>query len=180
MNTLIFLLVATLVLYVMSLHIHAYNELRFTAYRFRYFELRDKLAMLVVQGKLREDSWEYQHIVSTINFHISAVKTVSIIRLVTMLIRYHTSSIEQQQVRALRRNIGDPAVARIMVEYMETTMDLIRRNSRAQIALIGLATRVMDRFGSKARPEHELVVNPNEALTAIETRKSEFQAAAAA
>lgn len=180
MNTLIFLLAATLVLYVMFLHIREYNELRFTAYRFRYFALRDKLAMLVVQGKLREDSWEYKHIVSTINFHISAVETVSIIRLLTILIKYHTSSEEQRHVRALTKRIDDPAVAKIMVEYMETTMDLIKRNSRVQMFMIWVVKRLLDAIGSTTLLGHGLLDNPNEALAAIETNKSAFSAAAAA
>lgn len=179
MNALIFLLVATMVLYVMFLQIREHNELRFTSYRFRYFALRDQLAMLVVRGKLKEQSWEYKHIVSTINFHISAVETMSIIHLVTMLIRHHASSEEQQQVRVLRRHIDDPEVARIMVQYMETTMDLIRRNSRVQMFLVSIASRLLDRFGSCARPRHELFVNPNEALAAIERNKSDFQPVAA-
>jgi hypothetical protein len=180
MNTLVFLLVATLVLYVVFLHIHAYNELRLTAYRFRYFELRDKLTMLVVKGKLREDSWEYKHIVETINFHIESVETVSIIRLVTMLIKYHTSTEEQRQVRALTKRIDDPAVAKIMVEYMETTMDLIKRNSRVQLFLIGVAKRVLEARGSTRIFGRGLFENPSEALATIESNKSAFSAAAAA
>lgn len=177
MSTLVLLMAVTLVIYGFFLQIREYNILRFTSYRFRYFALRDRLAMMVVQGKLQERSWEYQQIVQAINFHISAVETMSIISILEMVIHYHTTSEEQCQVSRLKRRIDDPAVAAIMVDYMGVTSELIRRNSRVQILLIKFAKQLLAIVGSAARPRHEIIMNPNQALEKIETRRSAFQSA---
>ena len=178
MSVLSFLFISTILIYFLFLQIREYNQLVFTRYRFRYFALRDELALLVMRGRINEDSWEYQRIVEAINFHISAVETLSIIRLVNLLIAYHTSPNEKQQFELLARRIEDPDIVRIMVQYMDTTYDLLRRNSRAQLRCIRMAKWVLALVGSDARPKHELVVNPSEALTAIESYKSAFRAAA--
>lgn len=177
MNVLFFMLISTIVLYFFFLLIREYNDLVFTRYRFRYFALRDELAMLVMRGRIKEDSWEYQCIVSAINFHISAVETLSMIRVVSMLIAYHTSPEEKRQFAVLARRIEDPDLMAIMLRYMDTTYDLLVRNSRWQIRFIDVSKKLLGCVGSAARPKHEIVENPREALKTIETNKSALQAA---
>ena len=179
MSTLLLLLAVTLVMYGVFLQIREHNVLLFTEYRFRYFALRDQLAMRVVQGHLQEQSWEYRYIVQAINFHISAVETMSIIRILEMLIRYHTAREDQCDVQRLQRHIDDPTVAKILVGYMEVTSELIRRNSRMQMGLIKVAKAVLGGLGSNARPTHEIMLNPQEALSKIENKRSMFAAASA-
>ena len=87
------------VLYIFSVQISAYNEVLFDRCRFRYFALRDQLAMLVINGKLEEDSWEYQTIVDTINFHINTVEKLSIDKVMRVLVEYHISPQEEKTVR---------------------------------------------------------------------------------
>lgn len=174
MSVLLFMLIATAVLYCFFLLIREYNELLFTSYRFRYFALRDELAMLVMRGRIDEDSWEYRQIVSAINFHISAVETLSMIRLVSMLIAYHTSPEEKRQFAVLARRIEDDELKAIMVRYMDTTRDLLMRNSRCQIAIIRIAKRLLGPDARQGR--HEIVENPNEALNEIEQNKTELLA----
>ncbi len=99
MNVLISLLIGTYILYILFIQISEYNELELTKFRFRFFALRDRLALLVATGKLAEDSWEYQHIVAVLNYHISAVETMSVMRVVDLLVQYHTSPEEERQVQ---------------------------------------------------------------------------------
>lgn len=60
MNFLLSLLVLTFVLYIFSVQLTAYNRLVLDRYRFRYFAIRDELALMVMNGKIAEDSWEFQ------------------------------------------------------------------------------------------------------------------------
>src|SRR3954451_8770219 len=85
------LALSTFVLFVISTQISLHNELSSERFRFRYFELRDRLAMMVVKGKISEDSWEYKNIVDSLNFHINAVETMTIWKMVSVLTAYHMS-----------------------------------------------------------------------------------------
>ena len=181
MSELVSLLIGTMILYAIFVHIREYNELIRAKFRFRFFALRDRLAMLVVTGKLAEDSWEYQHIVSTLNFHISAVEKMSIMRVVDLFVSYHTSPKEEQRVKLLSKRIEHKDVAQIVVDYMSVTYDLIKRNSRIQITLIRTVGRLLRSFGSTTlRPSHQVVVNPDRALSAIRSHQSVFEANLAA
>lgn len=180
MANLVSFLIGTLILYVAFIQIREYNELIRTKFRFRFFALRDRLAMLVVSGKLAEDSWEYRCIVDTLNFHISAVDTMSIMRIIDVLVTYHTSSEEEQQVKLLSRRVAEKDVARIVVDYMSITYALIKRNSRVQMALIRCVRPFFKSSVSSALSSHRVFVNPNRALSAIESHRSYFEANLAA
>lgn len=178
MTTLVGMLIATVVLYIVFMMIREAGELTRTRFKFKYFALRDELAMLVATGKLKEDSWEYKHIIDTLNFHISAVEKLSMMRIVEMFAEYHLSHEERLRVRMMSRRVDHKEVAKIVVGYMETTYELIRRNSRAQIALVRLASLVLGRKPStKARATGLAVAGvakPNRALSAIRTHQREF------
>lgn len=186
MNVLASLLIGMIVLYVVFVQIREYNELIRAKFRFKFFSLRDRLALLVISGKLREDSWEYKHIIDTLNFHISAVEHVSVMRIVDMLVKYHTSPKEERDVQRLSKHIEQKDVALILVDYMATTYDLIKKNSRVQIFLLNLASLFINKSKNKskpefvARPKHRVVVNPGSALSAIKSRQSVFEATLAA
>ncbi|MBK9522589.1 MAG: hypothetical protein IPO13_13450 [Rhodocyclaceae bacterium] len=172
MTSIISLLIATLVLYILFLQIRESNELTRTKFRFRYFALRDELAMLVAQGKLKEDSWEYRHIIETLNFHISAVEHISIFRIADVLADYHLSSKEDVQVKSFSKKLDRDDVAKIVFGYMEATYDLIKRNSRVQIALarvIGEVAREVDIQESRAA---RIATTRNRALSTIRSHQS--------
>lgn len=176
------MLLATAILYVLFLQIRELNELTRTRYRFRYFELRDRLAMLVATGKLKEKSWEYEHIIDTLNFHISAVERVSMMRLVEILAEYHLSTEEERKVRQMSKRLDDKEVAAIVVGYMATTYELIRRNSRAQLALVRGLNRLVQRTAGKdiLKGPVEKVREPDRALSAIKSHQSAFEPVLAA
>lgn len=175
MNELESMLIGTMILYAVFVLIREYNALVMTKYRFRYFALRDRLAMLVAAGKLDEDSWEYQHIVDTLNFHISAVEDLSIMRVINLLVEYHTSKDEESRVQKLSRDIDREDIKKIVVAYMTVTHSLIRRNSRVQMALLSaLAAFVPKSSTMRHRRKHTISVNPKKALTAIEQHKACF------
>ncbi|MFA7242413.1 MAG: hypothetical protein WC091_20050 [Sulfuricellaceae bacterium] len=175
MTALISLLIGTFVLYILFLQIRESNELTRTKFRFRYFALRDRLAMLVAAGRLKEDSWEYQHIVETLNFHISAVERLSLSRITDVLADYHLSSKEEQQVKVLRNKIGDKDVAKIVVDYMETTYDLINCNSRVQIALMRVIEQYLRNENAPQSRVEAIATTPNRALSTIRSHQNAFE-----
>lgn len=173
MTLLISMLIGTSVLYIFFLQIRESNELNRTKFRFRYFALRDQLAMLVATGKIKEDSWEYKNIIQTLNFHINSVESLSFLRVVEVIAKYHLSSKEERQVRQLSKKVDNKEVAKILFCYLETTSDLIRRNSRLQILLvrvIGRFLRIMKMKNSSAD-----ATMPDRALSKIKSHKAELE-----
>ncbi len=169
------LVVLLFFLYFVSVLIGKYNEMIFDRYRFRYFALRDRLALLVVKGELKEDSWEYKKLVDTINFHISTVETMSIERIVSLLVQYHTSPEEERNVRLIKKNIKNEEVLRIMGDFMETTASLLARNSRAQIRLVSLIHRF---FGKNSPKRMHGLEKPEVALKKINDHREALAIAA--
>lgn len=174
MTILISMIIGTLVLHILFVLIRESNELTRTKFRFRYFELRDRLAMLVANGELSEKSWEYQHIVETLNFHISAVERLSLFRIVDVLANYHLSKEEEKQVQLISKKVENRQVAEIVVGYMETTYELIQRNSRMQLAILRGMKRVFFRTKYKDLPPKANLVatTPTRALSAIRSHQS--------
>ncbi len=127
------LVIILAVLYIVSVQISKYNEIIFKKYRFKYFSLRDDLAMLVVSGKIKEESWEYQQLIDTINFHIQTIESMSINKIIAMLVEYHTSPEEERKVRIIKKKIKHTEVISIMAEFMDVTSQLLERNSKMQI-----------------------------------------------
>jgi len=170
------MLFCVFILYIMFLWLREYNELKITKYRFKYFALRDELAMLVINGKLEENSWEYKHIISTINFHINATESMSIMRVVDLLIRYHTSSEEEKEIEFLEKRVDNEEMASIIAKYMSITIELIKRNSRTQIYLIRIAKYFLEKIcGTAKLPKHAIIPNPNQALSKLDARKISFE-----
>jgi len=127
-----------IVLYFASIQIEKYNQIILDKYRFSYFALRDRLAVLVVEGKLKEDSWEYDKIISAINFHIKAVEDISINKVISALIKYHNSPEEKKYVRSIQKGPVNAVLCDIMGDYLDLTHSLLLRNSKMQMKILSL------------------------------------------
>lgn len=130
------LIVLIFVLFIVAVQIGKYNEIILDKFRFKYFALRDRLAMLVVNSKLKEDSFEYQQIIDTINFHINAIETLCIQDIIYLLAEYHTSPEEERKVKIIKKKLDHPEIIEIMAEFMDITRQLLERNSKMQIRLL--------------------------------------------
>lgn len=133
------------VLYFIATIIDRYNQIIFDKYRFKYFVIRDRLAMLVVEGKLKEDSWEYKQIIDTINFHIKTIESVSINKIISMLINHLTSNAEERKVKIITKNIEHPEVIAVMADFMDVTVSLLERSSKMQIKLLKICSKASQR-----------------------------------
>jgi hypothetical protein len=163
-------------IYVIYLQISAHNSIVSTKYRFKFFALRDRLAMLVCEGSLSESSWEYKYIVDALNYHISAVEKVSIFEVVEAMVKFHTSAEEDKAVSKLQKTVSNKAVKSILDEYMLTAQLMIERNSKWQLIFIKSAIRFVKYFGiSPSEQARATVVNPKPALSAIANHRSALQ-----
>ncbi len=162
--------VLLIVLYFAAQQIKLYNEIMLDKYRFRYFSLRDRLALMVINGDLEEDSWEYKKIVDTLNYHIKSVETMSIDHIVSMIAKYHTSPEEQRTVRIIEKRVKNEAILQLMVEFFSVTRQVLWRNSRTQIRalkyVVGKSQRRQRRVATV--PEIGVMRNSKAALKRID------------
>jgi hypothetical protein len=153
------LVIILAVLYIISVQISKYNEIMFKKYRFKYFSLRDDLAMLVVSGKIKEESWEYQQLINTINFHIQTIESMSINKIIAMFVEYHTSPEEERKVRMIKKKIKHIEVISIMAEFMDVTSQLLERNSRMQIKLLNVFSSFNKKASTKPITSHKVALD---------------------
>lgn len=172
------LIISVFVLFVIAIQIDTYNKIIFHKYRFQYFALRDRLAMLVVNSKLDEDSWEYQEIVDTINFHINVTETMSISKIISLFAQYHLSPEEECNVKIIKRKLNNEEVIDIMADFMEITGSLLERNSRMQMRFLAwLAAR---KRPTKHINEMRAIANHKVALDRIYSYRDELRRACGA
>jgi hypothetical protein len=174
MGLLFGILICSLLLHIVFLQIEARNTIETNKFRLAFFALRDRLAMLVVKGKLQEDSWAYKHIVDALNFHIHAVETLSIVDLVEVVIRFHTSSnSENCGSELISFNELTPEAREILREYLRVVRKLILRNSKWQIRTI----RVVNKVLGNGQKTTGLVSDPRPAIEQIDQREVGLQIA---
>lgn len=181
MTTLMSLLIVVFFLYVLFLQIDTYNKLVNTNFRFRFFALRDRLAMLVCTGDIKENSWEYKYIIDALNYHVSAVEHLSIVDVIEALVQFHTSQNEDQAFRRFRKTSDNKEVKLILDDYMRTVQRMIQRNSRWQVRFIRVAAHIARIIGlSPSAQARATIVNPEPALSAIAAHRSSLQSAVCA
>ncbi len=129
-------LVLVFVCWVATRLLRLYREMIIDKHRYRYFALRDNLAMLVVRGQLEERSWEYQRIIDVINHHISFADVVSEERMVSALVDAYDPA-TRSTVRKLQKNVSDPDVIHILVQFFQNTRELMDRNTWVHRLLFG-------------------------------------------
>jgi hypothetical protein len=177
METLMSLFIGGFLCYVVFLWIDEYNRLMVTKFKFRFFALRDRLALLVVYRKLPEESWEYLETVKTINFHISATEKLSLMRIIELLSEYHASPEEERKVKKLSRKVDREDVREVLADFFMTTHQLIRRNSKAQIAMVLGAANLIRLFHWKPSEALKVAVpNPAHALNALQSHSATLHA----
>lgn len=175
MITLINVIILTLILYTFSVQISTYNSLVFEKHRFRYFAIRDRLALLVVYGKIEEQSWEYQRIIDAVNFHIKTIENMSINNIIRLLVRYHNSPDESNVVNMIHKKIDNEEVIKIMVEFFDITSAILKRNSWMQLKAVKIILsmrkrpNILDDPEILNMPEVESIRNSKSALENIKT-----------
>jgi len=156
MSVIFYLFLFILVAYFLSLAISFYNQIIFDKYRFRYFALRDRLAFLVAEGELDENSWEYKNLVDVINFHIRTVETMSISNIVEMLVSFYSGDVE---VNIISKKIENEKVLEIVSDFISVTLSLLRKNSKAELTLIRLINKF---YGDSEAPKVKNLAVPTQ------------------
>lgn len=153
MITLINLIILTLIIYTFSVQIGTYNSLIFEIYRFRYFSIRDRLALLVIHGEIEEQSWEYKHIIDAINFHIKTTENMSINNIIRLLVEYYNSPSESKAVDMIHRKIDNEEIMKIMDEFFDITSAILKRNSWMQLRALTVILSMKNRLNIFDKPE---------------------------
>ena len=170
---LITLFISTYFLFIM---IDQYNKLICTNYKFKFFKLRDELALLVMQGKIDENSPEYDDVVRILNFHISAVEKMSITRVISLLVEKYGNEKNFENASIKVNSIDNKEIARIMWAYMDVTYNLIRRNSKSQIKLLNFLSSIFGLFNKSDKNLNKVEsINPEKALHHIQASKEILQ-----
>lgn len=175
METVVSLLIITGFLYVIFLQIDAYNHLKVADFRFRLFAIRDDLALLVCKGEIKESSWEYRYIIDALNYHISAVETLSIVELVEAIAKFHTSHDEERAVQRFGKQVNRKDIRTILDRYTRTVREIIIRNSEWQIRFINVAALIIRKLQLQpSQQARDTVQNPKLAIRAIDAHRSAF------
>jgi len=99
-------------------------------YRFRFFAMRDEMALMVVNGQLEEESWQYQTIIDAINHNIRTIEDVSDEHRISMLLADLVRPEAQKRVRQFSQQLEEDRVKAIVYDYFVTTRSLIVRSGR--------------------------------------------------
>jgi len=169
------LVLLLVIFYFVAIQIEKYNQVILAKYRFSYFALRDRLAMLVIEGKLKEDSWEYDEIVAAINFHIKAVEDISIQKLAVALIRFHNSPEEKRYVKSIQKGPANEALSGIMGDYLDLTYRLLLRNSNMQMKLVRLVAKIGGVISSTNSEAFNIMKDRKKALENVGAYRDSFR-----
>lgn len=140
MSSVLGLLLLAAVVTIIAYQITMYNKMVNDRFRFEYFALRDRLHLLVLTGKTNEKSEEYQQFLKVINFHINAVERLSIMRMAEVLVQFHTAP-EKRRVKITHHKFESDEIKKLMVNFLDITERLLKRNNRAEIAVVRLFSK---------------------------------------
>src|SRR5436189_157663 len=104
---------------------HSILRLRLEAivleHQFRFYALRDDLRESVVRGEIRKDNWVFQYLDSTIAKLISQLSTMSVWRVLSMMLFYHKSERTKVALEHLHREMqkpGNEPLKKIYIRYL--------------------------------------------------------------
>lgn len=158
--------------YFIFLIIDQYNKMVCTSYKFKFFKLRDELALLVMEGKIDENSPEYNDVVHILNFHISAVEKMSITRVISLLVEKYSNDKNFKKASFKVSKIDNEEIAKIMWRYMDVTYNLIGRNSKIQIWILKAVSYLLKSIIKSDNKLNKMDnINPEKALNNIKASK---------
>lgn len=131
------LFVLLLLAWIATLQISEYRKLVLDKYRFRYFAIRDDLAMLVASGKLDESSWEYELIVDAINHQIRTIDSVTPEQQLSFIMAEMSLPEEQRTISRMEKKIANEDVKPILLDYFIVTRDLLSRSATRSVWRLG-------------------------------------------
>lgn len=104
-----------------------YQEYRNTKLKFKFFALRDRLALLVNQGELEENSIQFGALRDSINYSIASIDDLSIMHVARMLIdalQDESSSLSHSLFRTEHEEVQSISEA-----YLQLNRELLVKNS---------------------------------------------------
>lgn len=142
-----------------------FNAYTSTKQKFKLFAIRDKLALLVISGELKETSKEFRVLRDAINYSISQVDDLSVRKATAIAI----NGIEKKDVIEFKAE----NTINIAHEYFLATREMIIRNSRFELFIFSMLHKL---FCLKSDNEN----NPNHAVEVIDEKQKILHSALAA
>lgn len=142
-----------------------HQEYRNTKLKFAFYALRDDLAFLVYDGKLKEDAPEFQQLRSSLNYSIASTDDFSVLQIAKMLVQsLQTESAFSQSLF----HSTNSEVKEIASRYLNLNKDLLLKNSSPLFFFIlGLFASLLSKNLAK----------PQEAIHRIDETDSKLQPA---
>ena len=129
-----FNLIVTLICFWLMLRINSYfiQPSKWNAYRFRLFALRDKLALLVMQGKVEEHDKEFKTAMQMINSTVKVSRKFEVVAFLRFLCALSNDSELKNKIDEVARNTchSDKEYQRIISEYFAIVHDMFHVHTR--------------------------------------------------
>ncbi len=109
---------------------------------FKLFSLRDRLHLMVMAGKLPEESIEYNASIRSINCYIKATKEFEVITLLRVVRAYCNSEDLRKEWKEIKEKIENhsPELKQIWIEYHEVLRKIL--NKRLRLIIAGLIATI--------------------------------------
>ncbi len=136
-----------------------YRDYQNTKYKFKFYALRDNLALLVLNGTVKETEREYILLRDAINYSIFASENMSIRQHITAML----SATQPTPQNLITFKHAETKL--IAINYFIATIAVVRKNSWFEIKVIGTAMHLFSRIflnseKSVSRPiDHRSIVS---------------------
>ncbi|MEW8232073.1 MAG: hypothetical protein AB2745_17235 [Candidatus Thiodiazotropha endolucinida] len=144
---LVSILAVLVVLHTLSLLIKKYHEYLDIKFTYRYYAIRDRLANLVLQGKLDEKSNEYSGLIDVINYHIYSLEKITLTAKLNAILEASDRTLQTANDLSLENE----GVRRIVRDLLSNTDAVIRRNSKFEISLLKTFKFLLSASGKTSR-----------------------------
>jgi len=126
---------------------HKYiNGALLNAKLFRLFALRDKLTILAMEGKINENSKEYQMLLYSINHYLNATKNFEILIFLKKFIEVENSPKIKKEMEEIKLSIEEHSVElkRILCEYFDILDSILTVQMRLFVGVFGFILSALD------------------------------------
>jgi hypothetical protein len=147
-----------------------YRDYQNTKYKFRFYALRDDLALLVLNGTLKETEREYIVLRDAINYSIYASENLSIYQHIKAIISRNTPTL-QNSITLRHDETKD-----IVIDYFINTINLVRKNSWFELRVIESVVHLSKLFSNSDdydRHNHPYSL-PQKAVDQLEENRSKL------
>lgn len=106
---------------------------KFDTYRFRFFELRDRLTVLVMEGRIEEGSCEHRVLLGLLNGAVQSTGTFEVTRFLHFVVSWANDQKTQKEWKRVIGNMrthADPHYREIVKSALELITEMVKKDTR--------------------------------------------------